>query len=81
METRVKRFSFWLLPVMALVRASAPARADTAGSAAALFGAKSVADRDASIEELENADPKDPLVPYALGAAGFFQITMKTLGV
>jgi hypothetical protein len=73
METRVRRFSFWLLPVMALVLATAPARADTAGSAAALFGAKSVADRAVAIEELENADPKDPLVPYALGAAGFFQ--------
>ena len=48
-------------------------RADTATAAVALFSAKSVADRDAAIEELENADPKDPLVPYALGAAEFFQ--------
>lgn len=49
------------------------AHADTAASATAVFGAKSVAERAAAIEELENADPKDPLVPYALGAAAFFQ--------
>ena len=70
---RVKRFSFWLLPLMALVLAGAPAWADTATATQALFSAKSVADRDVAIEELENADPQDPLVPYALGAAGFFQ--------
>jgi hypothetical protein len=70
---RVKRFSFWLLPLMGLVLAGAPAWADTATATQALFSAKSVADRDAAIEELENADPQDPLVPYALGAAGFFQ--------
>ncbi|GLS32158.1 hypothetical protein SAMN04488498_106102 [Mesorhizobium albiziae] len=70
---RVKRFYFWLLPLIAFILAGTPARADTATATQALFSAKSVADRDSAIEELENADPQDPLVPYALGAAGFFR--------
>ncbi len=69
----MRRFLFCLVPLIALSAAVLPVRADTAGSTAALFGAKSVAERDTAISELENADPKDPLVPYALGAAGFFQ--------
>ncbi len=68
----MKRFSLGLVLLVALA-AGSPATAETAGSANALFGAATVADRDAAISELENADPKDPMVPYALGTAGFFQ--------
>jgi hypothetical protein len=68
----VKRFLFGLV-LLAAFAAGSPATADTAGSASALFGATTVADRDSAISELENADPKDPLVPYALGTAGFLQ--------
>jgi hypothetical protein len=71
-ETRVKRF-FFSLVALVLLAPGLPARADTARSAAALFSAGSVADRDAAISDLENADPKDPLVPYTLGAADFLQ--------
>ena len=69
----MRRFFFSLLSSITVALAAIPARADTATATTALFSAKSVADRDAAIEELENADPKDPLVPYALGAVGFFQ--------
>jgi hypothetical protein len=68
----VKGFFFSLAFLVALAT-GLPARADTASSATALFSSATVADRDAAIAELENADPKDPLVPYTLGAAGFFQ--------
>jgi hypothetical protein len=75
----VKRFFLGLVLLVALAGGS-PAVADTAGAANALFGATTVADRDAAISELENADPKDPLVPYALGTAGFFQ-SLETLAI
>ena len=74
-EMRLRWFVICLFSVMAVAVAvvEAQAPASTADTVTALFSAKSVADRAAAIEELENADPKDPLVPYALGAAGFFQ--------
>src|SRR5262245_29118658 len=72
-EMRLRQLVFCLLSLMAVGVAEARAEVDTAATVAALFSVRSVADRDAAIEELENADPKDPLVPYALGAAGFFQ--------
>jgi hypothetical protein len=76
---RLRRFVFCLLSILAVAVTvvEARAQADTAAIVTALFSAKSVADRDAAIEELENADPKDPLVPYALGASGFFQALEK----
>ncbi len=72
---RLRPFVFCLLWVAtcAFTTAEARAEADTAATIAALFSARSVADRDAAIEQLENADPKDPLVPYCLGAAAFIQ--------
>ncbi|MET0943489.1 MAG: hypothetical protein ABWY13_19245 [Mesorhizobium sp.] len=73
----MRRLFFCLLPAVAFAISSPPAWADPATAAVALFGAKSVAERDAAIEELENADPKDPLVPYALGAAQFFRALEK----
>ena len=71
----MRPFVFCLLWVAtcAFTTAGARAEADTAATIAALFSARSVADRDAAIEQLENADPKDPLVPYCLGAAAFIQ--------
>src|SRR5262245_34200211 len=73
MEMRLRRLVLCLLSVMAVAVVEARAEVDTAATVTRLFSARSVADRDAAIEELENADPKDPLVPYALGAVGFFQ--------
>ncbi len=54
-----------LLPATALQAASPE-------TAAALFGAKSVADRDAALSELQGAAAGDPAAAYAAGAGEFF---------
>ena len=59
-------FAAWLL-------IASPTKADPQAAATALFAAPTVAERSAADDELENADPKDPVVPYALGATQFFQ--------
>ena len=59
-------FAAWLL-------IASPTKADPQAAATALFAAPTVAERSAAVDELENADPKDPVVPYALGATQFFQ--------
>ena len=58
--------------VAALFAAAGPGLADAQADAEALFAAETVAKRAAAIDELENADPSDPIVPYALGAGQFF---------
>ena len=59
-------FAAWLL-------LASPAAADPQAAATALFAAPTVAERSAAVDELEDADPKDPVVPYALGATQYFQ--------
>lgn len=58
--------------VAALFAAAGPGLADAQADAEALFAAETVATRAAAIDALENADPRDPIVPYALGAGQFF---------
>ncbi|QPC88789.1 hypothetical protein GA830_17835 [Mesorhizobium sp. NBSH29] len=65
---------FRTLAIMAgFLAVAATARADVSADVSALFDARTVVDRDAAIDGLENADPKNPLVPYVLGTAAFTQ--------
>jgi hypothetical protein len=70
-KTMMTRFSSLLASALILLLSVASAGA-ASPEPAALFEAKTVADRDSTLTALEVAAPSDPASAYAAGAGQFF---------